>query len=79
MSDKCLDDELYDIYIQDGNQIIECLREIYEKGRADAIDEYLKKVEFEDKWLLACKVYDPNVAIAFRTLKSYAEQLKEQK
>lgn len=39
MSDKCLDDELYDIYIEDGKQIIESLREIYEKGRADVIKE----------------------------------------
>lgn len=45
MSNKCLDDELYDIYIQDGKQIIESLREIYDKGRADAIEEYRKEMQ----------------------------------
>ena len=45
---------------------------------ADAIDEYKKKVEFEYKWLFDCKVFNPNVVIAFETLISYAEQLKEQ-
>ena len=41
---KCLDDELYDIYIEDGKQVIESLREIYDKGRADAIDEFETKL-----------------------------------
>lgn len=49
------------------------------KGRADAIEEYKKKIEFEYKWLLDCKVFEPNVGIAFNALKSYAEQLKEKK
>lgn len=40
MGNKCLDDELYDIYIEDGKQVIESLREIYEKGKADAIEEF---------------------------------------
>ena len=55
------------------------LRLMYEKGRADAIEEYKKKIEFEEKWLFDCKVFNPNVTIAFETLKKYAEQLKEQK
>lgn len=49
------------------------------KVRADAIDEYKKKIEFEYKWLLDCKVFEPNVGIAFNTLISYADQLKGQK
>lgn len=47
------------------------------QGRAEAIDEYKKKIEFEYKWILDCKVFEPNVDIAFNTLMSYAEQLKE--
>lgn len=45
--------------------------------REDAIQEYKKKIEFEEKWLLLCKVFDPNVTIAFETLKSYAEQMQK--
>lgn len=55
------------------------LREFVDEISADAIDEYKKKIEFEYKWLLDCKVFEPNVGIAFNTLISYAEQLKEQK
>lgn len=46
--------------------------------RTEAIDEYKKKIEFEYKWLLG-KPVEPNVGIAFNTLISYAEQMKEQK
>lgn len=44
---------------------------------AEVIEEYKNKIEFEQKWLLDCKVFNPDVAIAFETLKSYSEQLKE--
>lgn len=62
------------------NEYSEKLHKIaYEKGRADAISEYKKKIEFEYKWLLDCKVFESNVDIAFNTLISYAEKMKEQK
>lgn len=54
------------------------LEDIKRQIRADAIDELKKKIEFEEKWLFDCKIFDTNVTIAFETLKSFAEQLKEQ-
>lgn len=56
---------------------IESIDEHDKQVRSDAIDEYKKKIEFESKWLLFCKVFDPNVCIAFSNLISYAEKLKE--
>lgn len=64
---KCLDDELYDIYIEDGKQIIESLREIYEKGRADAINELADVV--------CCSSAFTNMQKD--AIRDYAEQLKE--
>lgn len=52
--------------------------EVYQQGYNDAIKEYKKKIEFEEKWLFMCKVFDPNVNIAFKTLKSYAEQMQKE-
>lgn len=46
-------------------------------AKAEVIDEYKKKIEFEHKWLLGCKVFDTNVDLAFATLECYAEQLKK--
>lgn len=54
-------------------------KQIERQARKDAIDEYKKKIELEHKWLLSCKVFDTNVDIAYKTLISYAEQLKEKK
>ena len=54
---KCLDDELYDIYIEDGKQVIESLREIYEKGKRDALKPIAKMVE---EWVSSrdCEEYN---------------------
>lgn len=41
--EKSLEDELFDIYEKD-NTIIGSLKEIYEKGRADATDEHFQKI-----------------------------------
>lgn len=47
------------------------------KVRANVIDEYKKKIEFVEEWLFDdCKVFNPDVMIAFDTLKRYAEYLK---
>lgn len=48
-----------------------------EQIRADAIDDYKKKIEFVHEWILDCEVLDPNVEIAFNTLIRYAEHLKK--
>ena len=39
MSNKRLDDELFNIYIQDGKTILASLREIYDKGKADGYNK----------------------------------------
>lgn len=57
----------------------------YNKGRADAIDEFkidiINKINFEDKWLFACKSNNADTNIAFGSLRTFvenrAEQLKE--
>lgn len=46
MSNKRLDDELFNIYIQDGKTILASLREIYELGKADAVDEALMQCTY---------------------------------
>ena len=59
----------------------------YQNGRADAIDEFKKdiinKIDFEDKWLFACKSNNADTSIMFSVLRSFvnnrAEQLKEKK
>lgn len=40
---KTLDDELFDIYCQDGKTVIASLREIYEKGRSDKYQEIISE------------------------------------
>lgn len=78
---KCLDDELYDIYIEEGKQVIESLREIYDKGRADAIDKYSNKLwQVIEKATVNCKLdftIDDlhNIEII---IKGLAEEFKEQ-
>lgn len=54
---KSLDDELADIYIQDGKPISECLREIYDKGAKDALKPIEKMI---DDWASSrdCKEYN---------------------
>lgn len=72
----CLNDA-YALGMMHGLDVLEHAIEFAEeKAIADAIEEYKKKIEFEYKWLLDCKVFEPNVDIAFNTLISYAEQLK---
>lgn len=43
MDNKCLDDELLDIYCQDGQTVLGSLRETYQKGRADEQKLILEK------------------------------------
>lgn len=83
---KCLEDELFDIYEKD-NTIIASLKEIYEKGRADAFNEIGNMI------LLGCeelkcdecdyRLYPQDVcqqAYTSGVIENYiAEKLKEQK
>lgn len=74
MSNKCLDDELFDIYIEDAKTVIESLREIYEKGRADVIGEIATNIEVE---LLKVMPRDKVMFLMYK-IHTVLEQLKEQ-
>lgn len=45
----------------------------------EVIEEYKKKIESEEKWLIERIGFNPYVTIAFTALQKYVEQLKEQK
>ncbi len=57
MNNKCLDDELHDIFVQGRKHIMVCLREIYEKGKAEMLDEVIKKLAENDDTILTDKQY----------------------
>ena len=64
---------------------IEEYRYLKQKIRADAIEEILKQVEFEEKWLFecfkenGCKYSSRDIDIAFTGIKHHIKSLKEQK
>lgn len=68
----------------------ECAKALKEHDaevRADAVNEFttdiINKINFEDKWLFACKSNNADTDIVFSTLRSFvndrAEQLKKRK
>lgn len=69
---------------KDHEQLVEWLEEL--KDLRQAVDEFKKdiinKINFEDKWLFACKSNNADTDIVFSALRSFvndrAEQLKEQ-
>ena len=68
---------------KDHEQLAEWLEEL--KELRQAVDEFKKdiidKINFEDKWLFACKSNNADTDIVFSSLRSFvndrAEQLKE--
>lgn len=71
--DKISKEELNEIFNRlDGHD-----KAIRTDERTKVLDDFKKKIEFEEKWLFNCKVVNPNVTIALNTLKEYAEELKE--
>lgn len=63
------DDELFDLYLKENATILTSLRECYEQGRTDAIDECIEILEHD------CFVS----GTASKVLIHHLEQLKEQK
>lgn len=74
---------------KDHEQLAEWLEELKDlrQCKADAIDEFrtdiINKINFEDKWLFACKSNNADTDIVFSTLRNFvndrAKQLKEEK
>lgn len=73
----------------DHEQLAEWLEELKDlrQGKADAIEEFRKdiidKINFENKWLFACKSNNADTSIMFSALRSFvndrAQQLKEKR